>query len=79
MENAVKSTFSLTEGMTKPQPTIDTFLSMLNETFSGSIRYNVLTGRPEILDDASSKWLPWTDTQDSALRWYFQCKCIIWL
>ena len=74
MENAVKSTFSLTAGMSKPQPTIDTFLEMLTETFSGTIRYNVLTARPEVLDEDAGKWLPWSDTQDSALRWHFQCR-----
>lgn len=75
MENVpVKSAFSLTADMKPPKPTIDTFLTMLEETFGDAIRFNALSGRAEIFDDEKSVWIPWTDTHDATLRWHFQCR-----
>lgn len=74
MENVpAKSPFSLTGISGAPKPTIDTFLTLLNERFGETIRYNVMSGRAEVLDDNDQAWLPWTDTHDAGLRWHFQC------
>ena len=73
MENQpVKSPISLTGGAGSLKPSIDTFLRLMNERFSDSIRYNVLLGRAEVLNDDGKTWLPWNDTNDAALRWHFQ-------
>ena len=75
MENVpVKSTFSLTADMKPPKPTIDTFLTLLEETFGDAIRFNALSGRAEVFDDEKDAWIPWTDTHDATLRWHFQCR-----
>lgn len=73
MENQpVKSPISLSGGAVSLKPSIDTFLKLMDERFSESIRFNVLLGRAEVLDDKGEKWLPWSDTNDAALRWHFQ-------
>ena len=73
MENQpVKSPISLTGGAGSLKPSIDTFLRLMNERFSDSIRYNVLLGRAEVLNDDGKTWQPWNDTNDAALRWHFQ-------
>lgn len=73
MENApAKSPFSLTGISGAPKPTIDTFLTLLNERFGDTIRFNALSGRAEVLDDNDMCWIPWTDTHDAGLRWHFQ-------
>lgn len=73
MENVpAKSPFSLTGISGAPKPTIDTFLTLLNERFGETIRFNALSGRAEVLDDNDQHWLPWTDTHDAGLRWHFQ-------
>lgn len=73
MENqTVKSPISLTGGTGSLKPSIDTFLRLMNDRFSESIRFNVLLGRAEVLDDDGAAWIPWTDTNDAALRWHFQ-------
>lgn len=54
------------------KPTIDTFLSLLDEAFGDSIRLNEVSGVPETLADG--KWRPWKDADDSALRLYFQAQ-----
>ena len=69
---AIKSPISLTGSAVSLKPSIDTFLKLMNERFAESIRFNVLLGRAEVLDDDGEKWLPWSDTNDAALRWHFQ-------
>ena len=73
MENVpAKSPISLTGGAGSLKPSIDTFLRLMNDRFADSIRFNVLLGRAEVLNDDGNAWLPWTDTNDAALRWHFQ-------
>lgn len=52
------------------KPTIQTFLSLLQDTFSDSVRFNALTGKAEQL--SGGKWVAWKDADDSAVRLYFQ-------
>ena len=70
--NPAKSPFSLTGISGTPKPTIGTFLSLLNERFGETIRYNVLHGCAEILDESDEHWITWTDTHDAGLRMHFQ-------
>ena len=59
MENVpAKSPFSLTGISGAPKPTIDTFLTLLNERFGETIRFNALSGRAEVFDDDDMHWIP---------------------
>ncbi len=55
----------------KIKPTIDAFLSVLNEQYGGHFRMNVMTGKQEYLEN-DGKWHEWTDGMDSYLRQWFQ-------
>ena len=73
MENVpAKSPISLTGSSSSLKPNIDTFLSLMNDRFSETMRFNELSGRAEIWDDDKEAWMPWTDTHDAGLRWHFQ-------
>lgn len=52
------------------KPTIESFIVLLQDTFGESIRYNKLATSPQQLVDG--EWVKWTDTDDAALRAYFQ-------
>lgn len=52
------------------KPTIETFLALLEDHFEGVIRFNVLTGAPQIF--RHGKWQRWEDADDSMVRLYFQ-------
>ena len=52
------------------KPTIETFLTLLEDTFGDTIRLNKLTSKPEQLVDG--KWEPWGDADDSVVRLHFQ-------
>lgn len=54
------------------KPTIETFLTLLEDTFEGSIRLNKLSSKPEQLIDG--KWEPWGDADDAVVRLHFQSK-----
>ena len=54
----------------KIKPTIDAFLSVLKEQYSGRFRFNVMTGKQEYND--GNDWTEWNDAMDSALRQWFQ-------
>ena len=54
------------------KPSIDTFLTLLHQRFADTIRFNELSGRAESFKASTGRWIPWTDADDSTLRWYFQ-------
>lgn len=54
------------------KPTIETFLTLLEDTFGDSIRMNLMSNKPEQFADG--KWQKWTDADDSVIRMYFQSK-----
>lgn len=54
------------------KPTIETFLTLLEDTFDGTIRLNKLSSKPEQLIDG--KWEPWGDADDAVVRLHFQSK-----
>lgn len=54
------------------KPTIETFLSLLEDTFDGTIRLNKLSSKPEQLVDG--KWEPWGDADDAVVRLHFQSR-----
>lgn len=54
------------------KPTIETFLTLLEDTFEGSIRLNKLSSKPEQLVDG--KWEPWGDADDAVVRLHFQSR-----
>lgn len=52
------------------KPTIETFLTLLEDTFEGTVRLNKLSSKPEQLIDG--KWEPWGDADDAVIRLHFQ-------
>ena len=52
------------------KPTIETFLTLLEDTFEGTVRYNALSSKPQQLVDG--KWEEWGDADDAVVRLYFQ-------
>lgn len=54
------------------KPTIETFLSLLEDTFGESLRLNLLSNKPEQL--TSEGWKPWGDADDAVVRLHFQSK-----
>ena len=55
----------------KIKPTIDAFLSVLKEQYTGKFRLNVMTGKQEYHGN-DGEWHEWTDGMDSYLRQWFQ-------
>lgn len=72
-ENQNKINKSLvTEATPDYKPTISTFKMLIENDFHGQYRYNVLSDRPEHLEDG--EWKEWTDVQDAELRDFFQSR-----
>lgn len=54
------------------KPTIETFLTLLEDTFDGTIRLNKLSSKPQQL--INDKWEEWSDADDAIVRMHFQSK-----
>lgn len=54
------------------KPTIDNFLKLITDHYGKKLRFNEMTGKPEIYDWRKKEWCEWTDTQESGMRAYFE-------
>ena len=70
-----KSVISMTKNLpaqVKYDPTYETFLDLLLEDWSGKLRLNECTNKPEINKDGKWEWF--TDADEAFLRYWFQSK-----
>ena len=54
------------------KPCIGTFEYLLEKYYGGSLRLNVMTGKPEFYDRFENVWREWTDVHDAKMRSWFQ-------
>lgn len=73
MENTAEKVSMLPPGAPKSisfKPSIALFVDLIGKSYAGKLRYNVMTGKPELLEDGA--WRNWTDADTSGLMMQFQ-------